>query len=107
MFVEIVYATQKGLQLLRFELHEMAGHHFLCLVNIHKVAEETNLRTFLISTFCIYFITAFSSTELGTDIVQELFYPNMAKISISRSRSNVQILTSTATRHLILVVGRV
>ena len=44
--MEIVYATQKGVQLLRFELHEMAGRHFLCLINIHKVAEETNSRTF-------------------------------------------------------------
>ena len=26
--MEIVYATQKGLQLLIFELHEMAGRHF-------------------------------------------------------------------------------
>ena len=81
--MEIVYATQKGLQLLIFELHKMAGRHFLCFINIHKVAEETNLRTFLTSTLCIYSVTAFSATELGTEIVQELFYLNMAK---SRSR---------------------
>ena len=67
------------MQLLRFELHEMADRHFLCLINIHKVAEETNSRTFLISTLCIYSVTAFSSTELGTEIVQELLYLNMAK----------------------------
>ena len=77
--MEIVYATEKGLQLLIFELHEMAGRHFLGLINIHKVVEETNLRTFLTSMLCIYSVTEFSSTELGTEIVQELFYPNMAK----------------------------
>ena len=77
--IEIVYATQKGVQLLRFELHKMAGHHFLCLINIHKVAEETNSSTFLTFMLCIYSVTAFSSTELGTEIVQELFYPNMVK----------------------------
>ena len=77
--IEIVYATQKGVQLLRFELHEMADRHFLCLINIHKVAEETNSRTFLASTLCIYSVTAFYSTELGTGIVQELLYPIMAK----------------------------
>ena len=83
--MEIVYATQKGLQLLIFELHEMADRHFLCLINIYKVAEETNSHTFLTSTLCIYSVTVFSSTELGTEIVQELFYPNMANLNFETS----------------------
>ena len=57
----------------------MTDRHFLCLINIHKVAEETNLRAFLTSTLCIYSVIAISSTELGTEIVQELLYLNMAK----------------------------
>ena len=51
--MEIVYATQKGLQLLIFELHKAAGSHFLCLINIHKVTEETNF-AYILDFYALY-----------------------------------------------------
>ena len=49
--MEIVYVTQKGLQLLIFELHEAAGRQFLCLIN--KVAEETNF-AYILDFYALY-----------------------------------------------------
>ena len=89
--MEIVYTTQKGLQLLIFELHEMAGRHFLCLINIHKVAEETNF-AYILHFYALYLLRncIFLYRTWNRDSTR-VVVPEYGKISVSKTRSSVRI----------------
>ena len=86
---------KKASNWLIFEFHEAAGRRFLCLIN--KVAEETNF-AYILDFYALYLFhnSVFLYRTWYRDSTR-VVVPEYGKISISKSWSNVRILTSTAT----------